>query len=707
MRLHRTVQAALAACATLVTSAGLVAGATTAGAAPTSPATVAAGSSVTAAAPLPTRVFAPYLESWTGESPAALSAQSGAKHLTMAFLQTATKGSCTPYWNGNTALPIAQSSFGADFATIRANGGDVIPSFGGYTADTTGTELADSCTDVNQIAAAYQKLITTYDISRIDLDIEADSLDNSAGVDRRNKAIKLTQDWAAANGRQIQFAYTLPTTTSGPAANGIALLKNAVANNARIDVVNLMTFDYYDNATHDMAVDTQTAVTGLYNQLAKLYPTRTPSQLWNSIGIIEMPGIDDFGAAETFTLANATSVYNWALSKGINTLSFWALQRDTGKCPGVGGRDDCSGIQQNNWDFSKIFAPFTSNYPPNSDFSITVNPGSGTVAAGSSTTATVATAEITTPGSPSGTAPSLTLSVSGAPAGVTATVNPGSVLAGTPATLTVNTAATTVPGTYPLTVTGKATATGSVHTATYTLTVSGTQPGNDFSVGVNPAAGSVAAGSSASATVNTGVVSGSAQSVALSVSGAPAGVTATVNPGSVLAGTPATLTVNTAATTVPGTYPLTVTGTAASGSHTATYTLTVTGVTPPGGLANGGLETGSLGPWTCQAGGSVVSTPVHSGSYALQAAATASQTGECAQTVTLAPNKAYTLTGWVQGNYSYIGVSGGATGSAWTSGSGWTKLSVPFTTGASGTVTVYLHGWYGQGNVYGDDFSIA
>ncbi|WP_425554786.1 carbohydrate binding domain-containing protein [Kitasatospora putterlickiae] len=193
----------------------------------------------------------------------------------------------------------------------------------------------------------------------------------------------------------------------------------------------------------------------------------------------------------------------------------------------------------------------------------------------------------------------------------------------------------------------------------------------------------------------------------MTVSGAPAGVTATVNPGSVTAGSPATLNVTTAATTTPGTYPLTVTGTAASGTHTATYTLTVTGVTPPGGLSNGGLETGSLGPWTCQAGGSVVSTPVHSGSYALQAAATGSQTGECTQTVTLTPNKAYTLTGWVQGNYSYVGVSGGATGSAWTSGSGWTKVSVPFTTGASGTVTVYLHGWYGQGNVYGDDFSIA
>ncbi|HEY3478642.1 MAG TPA: chitinase, partial [Streptomyces sp.] len=54
---------------------------------------VAAGSLVTtagpaqAATPLPTHVFAPYFEAWTGESPAALAQQSGAKHLTMAFIQ--------------------------------------------------------------------------------------------------------------------------------------------------------------------------------------------------------------------------------------------------------------------------------------------------------------------------------------------------------------------------------------------------------------------------------------------------------------------------------------------------------------------------------------------------------------------------------------------------------------------------------------------
>src|SRR5262249_5372689 len=151
-------------------------------------------------------------------------------------------------------------------------------------------------------------------VSRIDLDIEDNSLTNQAGIDRRNKAVKLTEDWAAANGRSIQFSYTLPTTTSGLADNGLNVLRNAISNNARIDVVNMMTFDYYDNQPHDMAQDTQTSANGLVGQLGQLYPGRTQAQLWGMVGITEMIGIDDFGAAETFTTANATTVYNWAVS---------------------------------------------------------------------------------------------------------------------------------------------------------------------------------------------------------------------------------------------------------------------------------------------------------------------------------------------------------------------------------------------------------
>ncbi|OKH99062.1 chitinase [Streptomyces sp. CB02923] len=451
MRRIPSLRAALTAAVTAVAALGLTATAT---------------GSASAATPLPAHVFAPYFESWTGESPAAKAAESGAKHLTMAFIQTASKGSCTPLWNGSTSMPISPATFGADIKTIQARGGDVIPSFGGYTADTTGTEIADSCTDVKQIAAAYEKVITTYDISRLDMDIEVDSLDNTAGIDRRNKAIKLVQDWAAANGRKIEISYTLPTTTRGPAANGVALLRNAVSNGTRVDVVNLMTFDYYDNATHNMADDTETAAQGLRDQLARLYPDKSDAQLWSMIGVTEMPGVDDFGPAETFTLANARQVYNWATAKKINTLSFWALQRDNGSCPGGPAADNCSGIEQQTWDFTRIFAPFTSgSTTPQNDFSVTAAPAAGSVTAGGTATTTVKTAVT------AGEAQKVALSVSGAPAGVTASLSPDSVTAGGSSTLTLSTTAATPSGTHRITVTG--TGPSGSHTASYTLTVTG------------------------------------------------------------------------------------------------------------------------------------------------------------------------------------------------------------------------------------------
>ncbi|MEU9452686.1 chitinase [Streptomyces sp. NPDC048277] len=311
------------------------------------------------ARPLPAHVSAPYVEAWTGQSPAALAAESGNKYLTLAFLQTPTAGSCTADWNGDTTQPVSPAAFGADIAALQARGGDAIPSFGGYSADTTGTELADSCTDVDAIAGVYEKLVTTYGISRIDLDVEADSLANTAGIDRRNKAIAKAERWAERTGRPLQFSYTLPTTTKGLEADGLAVLQNAVADHARVDVVNLMTFDYYDGATHDMATDTKTAATGLYGQLHALYPHKSPKRLWGMVGVTEMPGIDDYGPAETFTTQNATAVERWATAQGIDTLSFWALQRDNGTCVGTGGSDSCSGIAQDTWYFSHTFARFT------------------------------------------------------------------------------------------------------------------------------------------------------------------------------------------------------------------------------------------------------------------------------------------------------------------------------------------------------------
>nr|WP_202504722.1 MULTISPECIES: glycoside hydrolase family 18 protein [unclassified Streptomyces] len=126
---------------------------------------------------------------------------------------------------------------------------------------------------------------------------------------------------------------------------------------------------------------------------------------------------------------------------------------------------------------------------------------------------------------------------------------------------------------------------------------------------------------------------------------------------------------------------------------------------------NGGFEAG-LDGWTCSGGsGTVVSTPVHSGTSALKATPAGSDNAKCSQTVTVKPDSTYTLQAWVRGDYVYLGASGTGTTdvSTWTQSAGsYTKLGTSFKTGpATTSVTVYTHGWYGTAAYYADDLTLV
>ncbi|MET9830663.1 glycoside hydrolase family 18 protein [Streptomyces sp. NPDC006385] len=125
---------------------------------------------------------------------------------------------------------------------------------------------------------------------------------------------------------------------------------------------------------------------------------------------------------------------------------------------------------------------------------------------------------------------------------------------------------------------------------------------------------------------------------------------------------------------------------------------------------NAGFESG-LSNWTCSANsGTTVSSPAHGGTAALRATPAGQDNARCAQTVAVRPNSTYTLSAWVRGGYTYLGVTGTGTTdvSTWTPDSAaWKQLSTTFTTGAATTsVTVYTHGWYGQAAYHADDVSV-
>ncbi|MGW3010097.1 M28 family peptidase [Streptomyces sp. NPDC001219] len=185
-------------------------------------------------------------------------------------------------------------------------------------------------------------------------------------------------------------------------------------------------------------------------------------------------------------------------------------------------------------------------------------------------------------------------------------------------------------------VTGLNRAVDGIAATLWQVAVGDSTPANDFSLATSPAAGSVDPGASATATVSTATTSGSAQTVKLSATGAPAGVTVSFNPASVTSGSSSTMTVATTSGVAPGTYPLTITGTG-SVTHSATYTLTVKGSGGCTGqqlLANGGFESGTT-PWTGDTGaiGAHAGQSAHSGSrfawlggYGSSASDTLSQT---------------------------------------------------------------------------------
>ena len=129
-------------------------------------------------------------------------------------------------------------------------------------------------------------------------------------------------------------------------------------------------------------------------------------------------------------------------------------------------------------------------------------------------------------------------------------------------------------------------------------------------------------------------------------------------------------------------------------------------------LNNGSFSTGSTAGWTCSSGDTVVTSPVFSGSSdALAGTPTSGDDAQCSQVVSVQPNSAYTLAGWVEGDYVFLGDSGtgGSDTDAWTpSASSWTELSTSFTTGASTTsVTIYIHGWYAQPTFYADALTLT
>jgi len=286
---------------------------------------------------------APYLYLGWGNPPApgTVMSATGVRWFTMAFMLSG--GGCTPAWDSN--RPLQGGVDASTIASIRAAGGDVVPSFGGW----SGNKLGPNCATPQALAGAYQQVISAYNLKAIDIDIEnTDEFESEVVQDRVLNALKIVKQ----NNPGVRTIVTFGTATTGPNFWGTRLINQARALDANVDVFTIMPFDFGGGA--NMFQSTVNAAEGLKNTLKSAFGW-SDAVAYGHMGISGMNGLSD--QQELTNLATWTQIRDWAKSHGLNRLAFWSVNRDR-PCPGGGVVSDCSGIAQNNWDFTRVTAGF-------------------------------------------------------------------------------------------------------------------------------------------------------------------------------------------------------------------------------------------------------------------------------------------------------------------------------------------------------------
>jgi hypothetical protein len=293
--------------------------------------------------------FAPYVD--TSLYPAydltgAMKAD-GVKQFNLAFVVSG--GGCTPKWGGVTDLD--SDAVAAQIGAVRAAGGDVRVSFGGA----NGTELASACSSASDLAAAYGKVIDQYKLTKVDFDVEGGALTDNAANTRRDQAIARLQ----ASHSGLEVSYTLPAMPSGLTQDGIDLLSGARSDGVAVHAVNIMAMDYGASYSGDMgqyAIDGATATQAQVKSVLGLSDTAA----WHAVAVTPMIGVNDV-SSETFTLADAGALADFARSEGLAWLSMWSATRDK-QCPGGAqtyADASCSSLTQSDGAFSQALGDYT------------------------------------------------------------------------------------------------------------------------------------------------------------------------------------------------------------------------------------------------------------------------------------------------------------------------------------------------------------
>ena len=272
---------------------------------------------------------------------------SGEKEFNLSFVLDS--GNCTPAWDGSSSqLVSSDTAVLADVSSIRAAGGDVAVTFGGY----NGTELGTDCGSASALAAAYQQVITKYSLTHIDLDYENGALDSNTSI--RFGAIAILE----ASNPNLKVSLTVPMTTVGFPGSGVDEIQQAKADGARLDVINIMDFDTGLTSGTETA-QTETIAQDAISQLESIYGW-SAAQAWSHLGITLMNGHTD-QPSELFQQSDFSNLLSFSQANHPALFSFWSANRDF-ECPsGVvepWAPGTCSEVTQNSYDFTKVIVQY-------------------------------------------------------------------------------------------------------------------------------------------------------------------------------------------------------------------------------------------------------------------------------------------------------------------------------------------------------------
>jgi chitinase len=278
-------------------------------------------------------------------------AATGQKTFELAFVLS--DGGCNAAWGG-TASVSSDSAVANIISGVRAAGGDVSVSFGGY----GGTKLGQVCGSASATAAAEQAVISKYQLKAIDFDLEEPEYENTAAINNEIGAAQILQN----NNPGLYVSITTAGTTAGTGYFGQNVLNTAKSDNFVPANYSIMPFDGGFNGAASQTAALESFHTLLMNTFGWNSATA-----YNHEGVSQMNGRTD--SAEYFYQSDFQSVLSYAQSKGLTRYTYWSLNRDV-QCnpPDNNGQlsGTCSSVPQNSWDFTKYTAEFGGAVPPTS-----------------------------------------------------------------------------------------------------------------------------------------------------------------------------------------------------------------------------------------------------------------------------------------------------------------------------------------------------